>query len=215
MGRITLQILDGLERGQVLRDLPTPVNIGREEDNLVRLNDERVSRFHAKIQEHEGQFVLTDLESTNGTRVNGHAVDVHVLNIGDQLLIGRCLLVFGSPEEMKAVDPEDEFVDVKRTISADDGQQITDRVALECPNMFRDGPPPLPAGLDGMQIARTADVLAYVHNMLLRALYSVQAPPEGASRHGDVTFSVSAWHRLQALQLDVANYWKQVSAPRE
>ena len=102
MAKVTLQLLEGLERGLMFRDLPTPVTIGREDDNTVRLNDERVSRFHAKIQEDGGQVILTDLESTNGTRINGHPIQMRVLQIGDQIAIGRCLLLFGSPEEITA-----------------------------------------------------------------------------------------------------------------
>ena len=102
MAKVTLQLLEGLERGLMFRDLSTPVTIGREDDNTVRLNDERVSRFHAKIQEDGGQIILTDLESTNGTRINGHPIQMRVLQIGDQIAIGRCLLVYGSPEEITA-----------------------------------------------------------------------------------------------------------------
>jgi len=50
MPTVTFRILDGIDKGRVFRDLPTPVTIGREEGNLLRLNDERVSRFHAKVQ---------------------------------------------------------------------------------------------------------------------------------------------------------------------
>ena len=85
MARITLQLIEGLERGRVYSEVTTPVTIGREDDNTIRLNDERVSRFHAKIQEDGGRVILTDLESTNGTRVNGHPVQMRVLQIGDQL----------------------------------------------------------------------------------------------------------------------------------
>ena len=55
----------------IFDDVPTPLTIGREEGNPIQLNDERISRFHLKIQEDEGKLVLTDLESTNGTKVNG------------------------------------------------------------------------------------------------------------------------------------------------
>src|ERR1700732_3980592 len=67
---VTFQILEGIDKGRVFRDLPTPLTIGREEGNILRLNDERVSRFHAKVQIDSEDFILTDLESTNGTRVN-------------------------------------------------------------------------------------------------------------------------------------------------
>jgi len=39
MALLTFQILEGMERGQVLSDLQPPVTIGREEDNAIQLND--------------------------------------------------------------------------------------------------------------------------------------------------------------------------------
>ena len=56
MTRVTLQFIDGPDRGQNFFDLPTPVTIGRVVDNVVQLNDQRASRFHAKIQEDSGRL---------------------------------------------------------------------------------------------------------------------------------------------------------------
>ena len=67
MALVTLRVLDGADRGKVFPNIPTPVTIGREEGNSIQLNDERVSRFHLKIQEDHEKLVLTDLQSTNGT----------------------------------------------------------------------------------------------------------------------------------------------------
>src|SRR5204863_3115894 len=92
----------GVDRGRIYRELPTPLTIGREEGNLLRLNDERVSRFHAKIQQDNGDVILTDLESTNGTRVNGNVVQIRRLRIGDRISVGRSLLLFGSNEQIHA-----------------------------------------------------------------------------------------------------------------
>ena len=50
MAFVTLSILEGLERGRVFRNLQPPITIGREEINDVQLNDERISRLHAKLQ---------------------------------------------------------------------------------------------------------------------------------------------------------------------
>ena len=66
MALVTLRIVDGVDRGRVYEDVPTPITVGREEGNVVRLSDERVSRFHLKIQEDRNLLVLTDLASTNG-----------------------------------------------------------------------------------------------------------------------------------------------------
>src|SRR5438477_5966506 len=99
---VTFQVLEGIDKGRVFRDLPTPLTIGREEGNILRLNDERVSRFHAKVQIDTDDFILTDLESTNGTRVNGAVVQIRRLRFGDRVSVGRSLLLFGSNEEIAA-----------------------------------------------------------------------------------------------------------------
>ena len=100
MALITLSVLEGLERGRIYEDLETPVSIGREEDNLIQLNDERVSRIHAKLQEDRSEVILTDLNSTNGSRVNGHPVQLRVLQPGDHVQIGRCTLLYGNDAQI-------------------------------------------------------------------------------------------------------------------
>ena len=57
MADVTLRVLDGADRGRVYDHLVTPVTIGREEGNSVQLNDERISRFHIKIQEDQDKIV--------------------------------------------------------------------------------------------------------------------------------------------------------------
>src|SRR5436853_1314765 len=99
---VTFQILEGIDKGRVFRDVTVPVSIGREEGNSLRLNDERVSRYHAKVQIDGDDYILTDLESTNGTRVNGTTVQIRRLRIGDRIGVGRSLLLFGSNEEIAA-----------------------------------------------------------------------------------------------------------------
>jgi pSer/pThr/pTyr-binding forkhead associated (FHA) protein len=209
MGRVTFQVLDGLERGEIYRDLAPPVSIGREEENHIRLNDERVSRFHAKVQEHDGQFILTDLDSTNGTRVNGHPIHMHVLQIGDQVLIGRCLLLFGSPESLAELAGSGE--ESEGTLEILEGH-VTESGNVDCPDLFRE-PPTLPRGLSPIQTAQSSDVLAYLHTSLLRSLYSVQGAADSENPLKEVVISSAAWHRLQRLQMDLATYLKKISEP--
>src|SRR5437588_6346287 len=101
-GTVTFQILEGIDKGRIFNELATPVTIGREEGNQLRLNDERVSRFHAKVQLDDNDYILTDLESTNGTRVNGAVVQIRRLRFGDRVGVGRSVLLFGSNEQMAA-----------------------------------------------------------------------------------------------------------------
>src|SRR5918992_2261345 len=100
MTRVTLRVLDGADRGTVFEELEPPVTIGREEGNSVQLNDERISRFHLKIQEDQGKLVLTDLESTNGTRVNGEDTQLRILRFGDVISLGRSVLLFGTRDQI-------------------------------------------------------------------------------------------------------------------
>jgi pSer/pThr/pTyr-binding forkhead associated (FHA) protein len=102
MPQVTFQVLEGIDKGRLFKDLHTPVTIGREEGNTLRLNDERVSRFHAKVQSDNGEVILTDLESTNGTRVNGNVIQIRRLRPGDRVGVGRSLLLYGSQDEINA-----------------------------------------------------------------------------------------------------------------
>ncbi len=71
-----------------------PVLLGRAGDANIQLNDTSVSRRHAEIRPNGDHYVLVDLGSTNGTRVNGTVVSHHRLRNGDALLLGDCALRF-------------------------------------------------------------------------------------------------------------------------
>lgn len=71
----------------------SPVTIGRARDNGLVLGDARVSRHHARISGRRGALVLTDLGSTNGSRVNGLLVDEVVLGQGDRIVVGDTVLI--------------------------------------------------------------------------------------------------------------------------
>src|ERR1700694_1322097 len=102
MKNVTFQVLEGVDKGRVFRDLVIPVTIGREEGNLLRLNDERISRFHAKVEQEDGDIIIAELESTNGTRVNGAPIQIRRLRPGDQIGVGRSMLLYGTLEEIAA-----------------------------------------------------------------------------------------------------------------
>src|SRR5256886_5112206 len=100
MTGITIRVLDGADRGRVFQNLAPPITVGREEGNTIQLNDERVSRYHVKIQEDHNRLVITDLESTNGTKVNNEDVQLRILRFGDMIQLGRSVLLFGSREQI-------------------------------------------------------------------------------------------------------------------
>jgi hypothetical protein len=70
-----------------------PVTLGRATDNSLVLVDGRVSRHHGRISVRRGTLVYSDLQSTNGSRVNGTPVDEVVLGVGDRIEVGDTLLV--------------------------------------------------------------------------------------------------------------------------
>jgi hypothetical protein len=65
-----------------------PAVIGRMPDCAVPLSDPQASRQHAEIRRDDLGFRLIDLQSMNGTQVNGTTVHEHVLADGDVILIG-------------------------------------------------------------------------------------------------------------------------------
>ncbi len=219
MATLTFQILEGMERGHILSGLQPPITIGREEDNGVQLNDERVSRFHAKIQEDDGQIILTDLESTNGTRVNGHPVQMHVLRVGDQVSIGRCLLLYGSREEIE------EHIQSRRgrlqeseggtvTFDSDDIRQPGDPLdGEELPRMFPDGAPPLPGGLRPVQIAQLSDALAHVHDRLRSVIERGKSQGEKGQEAPPFQVDWVDWQKLLQVEMDLSQYIAGVTDP--
>jgi len=102
MSKLTLRVVQGADRGKVFGDLTPPISIGREEGNTIQLNDERISRYHCKILLDNQHLVLTDLESTNGTKVNGQSCQLKILRFGDLILVGRSILLFGDPQQIRA-----------------------------------------------------------------------------------------------------------------
>lgn len=69
-----------------------PVVIGRLPGCSIVLEDANVSRRHAEVRRHRDGLVLTDLSSTNGTKVNGTTVQRCELNDGDRITMGRTTL---------------------------------------------------------------------------------------------------------------------------
>jgi hypothetical protein len=79
-------------RAQIALD---PVTIGRHPDCDVVLNDQEVSRQHAEVRREDGGFVIVDLGSLNGTKVNGAGVKApRPLEDGDVITIGAHTLRF-------------------------------------------------------------------------------------------------------------------------
>jgi hypothetical protein len=73
--------------------------IGRGTDADIRLTDQAVSRRHAEIRIVNGATMLNDLQSTNGTTVNGATVTTTALSDGDEIRIGETVLTYRAPAD--------------------------------------------------------------------------------------------------------------------
>jgi hypothetical protein len=71
-----------------------PISIGRRPECNIVLADPNVSRNHAEIRPHGEGFLLIDLGSTNGSKINGVRVDQHILQDGDKLSFGNTHMYF-------------------------------------------------------------------------------------------------------------------------
>ena len=214
MPAITLQVLEGLERGRYYHDLVPPVTIGREDENTIRLNDERVSRFHAKLQEDAGRIILTDLDSTNGTRVNGRPVQMRVLKPGDQVAIGRCLLLFGSPDEIlaRAERSRAEAAAANENVIGDElAEDGSFRLSGRLPELA----PELPQELTPGQRAQLADLLGHVHDEIRRTLLAAEEVPTAGSGVylTDMRVPGKGWQRLLRLEMDLAVALRRIADP--
>ena len=89
-----LEGLEGSIRGQIVPLTTQSTVIGRDPSATISLNDHGVSRRHARIAVHEDGIVnVLDLQSTNGTFVNGAPIDVAVVRVGDRIQIGPEVVV--------------------------------------------------------------------------------------------------------------------------
>ena len=224
MAVLTLRVIDGADLGRVYADVPTPLTIGREEGNPIQLNDERISRFHLKIQEDQDKIVLTDLQSTNGTKVNGESVQLWVLRPGDVIALGRTVLVFGSREEIAQRLAGLREIDISEgvTLDSDEYEEGPFAASLDFELNFSDEPdaqkilhtlipPELPTSLSPGQAAQLAELLQYIHIRMRPLIQSVKAN----SKNERVTLEQRQWQNLIDVQDRLAEYLRQIGEPGE
>ena len=81
------------------------VHIGRDATNDITIPAPNVSRTHARIERRGDACLVRDLDSTNGTWLQGRRIDEHLLHNGDTLRIGDAQVVFkAGPEDMTLVE---------------------------------------------------------------------------------------------------------------
>lgn len=205
MSSITLRILDGANRGQIFGNMEAPVTIGREEGNTIQLNDERVSRYHLKIQKDHDDLVLTDLQSTNGSRVNNEEVQLKILRSGDLITIGRSVLLFGDREDIK-----NENADLSETPMRKSSQKAPANDENLVGNALDRDAPKLPERLSPGQAAQLSEVIEYLHLHLRHIISDAEITQRGPAA---VQLPKKNWQEILELQAQLAQYIDLVGKP--
>ncbi len=175
---ITLRIIDGIDRGRTFESLALPVKIGREAQNTIQLRDEKVSRYHCRIFEEEGELLLADLESTNGTLLNGQPVSVQRLFPGHLIALGQTLIIVGSRQEIAQRLADLDDLSMKdaalRLLAAGNRPEFLPESVVEEMEFYSYDaadalrrlhgiqPPELPKGMNAVQTAQLMEVFLYL-----------------------------------------------------
>jgi len=98
--------ISGKIAGKMFKVEQNEMLIGRSDDANIQIEDEGVSRKHAKITKlADGQIMIIDLGSTNGTFFNGTKISEHILKDGDKIQIGSTTILKFSYQD----DQEEQF----------------------------------------------------------------------------------------------------------
>ena len=220
MQTVTLRVLDGADRGRIFEDLSPPITIGREEGNTIQLNDERISRFHLKIQLDHEDLVLTDLESTNGTKVNNEEVQLRILRHGDMISVGRSTLLFGTRAE---INQRLEKLGASEYGQNLDGLGVTgsgsqedvgfNKQWQEDPNyqlaLLDIEPPSLPERMTPGQAAQLSEIFEFFHMHFRRLVSDVEV----SHRSPNVEISKQNWQQLLDIQARLSEYLRGIGSP--
>jgi pSer/pThr/pTyr-binding forkhead associated (FHA) protein len=90
----TVKALSGALKGNHYRLQVDEYCIGRDPASDIVIEDREVSRRHAMIMRKAGEYVLCDLDSTNGVYVNNLKLEKAILKHGDVFQIGSCVFQF-------------------------------------------------------------------------------------------------------------------------
>jgi len=126
-----LTALSGSLTGQTFPLEEPGLTLGRDHGNAVHLRDLAVSRHHCAIERKEGRFRLRDLDSRQGTFVNGVPVSERDLQHGDLVTVGSSLFLFQTRSDEPGTAPEPALLDERDWTSANTVHLMVDAVPPE------------------------------------------------------------------------------------
>ena len=165
---------------------------------------------------------LTDLESTNGTKVNGETVKLWILRYGDVITLGRTVLLCGSEEEIARRLASLRGVDLAQgvTLDAEELDEIPVSVSLEFELNWSDDPnaqstlhtllpPELPGRLSPGQAAELSELLQYLH-LRIRSLIKTS---KVSRQTEDAIINQRCWQNLLDIDVRLADYLRLIGEP--
>ena len=209
MKSVTIRIIDGANRGEMFDAIATPITIGREEGNTIQLKDERVSRFHLRIQQDHDDLVLTDLDSTNGSRVNNEEVQLKILRPGDVISIGRSSLLFGARDEI-AQRLAGSSKEKAEQLAGHTDSQADCQDASRLLSLSPSDTPRIPDRLSPGQAAQLSELLDFFHLHVRQVLADADMSGGGQV----VQLDPCAWQHVVELQSRLAQYLDQIGQPQ-
>src|SRR4051812_23890981 len=126
-----------IHTGDTHKDLPItekPITIGRHPTNMVVLADGMASRYHCVIEKGQDGLRIRDLDSSNGTRVNGQVVKTWRLGDGDVVQIGKSRITVHAPAlaAVRVPAPQDDDFEVE-VVEVDDDEAEQDDAEMTMP----------------------------------------------------------------------------------
>ena len=88
----------GKTAGRRITVVHWPATIGRDSTAEIHVDDERASRSHARIKKRDKLYIIEDLQSKNGTYLNGENISNCIINSGDRVIVGDTEFMFLTPE---------------------------------------------------------------------------------------------------------------------
>jgi transcriptional regulator with GAF, ATPase, and Fis domain len=171
------------------------VRIGRDPSNSLTIGDLSLSRRHCVLSCREDGYTLRDLESRNGTFVNGGVVSEKRLNHGDQISVGESVLVFlvkdtGGAERHEEVEFDDTLTHATAQIRPQDVLYLQpDRIQKELPTASRLGRN-LSALLKISRVVHSISDLDQLQAQILELIFEVVPAECGAillDAHGNIS----------------------------
>lgn len=174
--------------------IPLPegeATIGRDPTSMVAIGDPSVSRKHCLLRREDGRFQIKDLDSRNGTLVNGQQIKEQWLRHGDEIATGDSVFLFLTEDEERAAPPS--------RIEFDEGQVSTDTkiiypkdvVYLQPDRLLRELPPTsqVARNLSGLlKISRVVHAIRDLEELqaqLLDLIFEIVPAGRGAILLGD------------------------------